>query len=230
MAGLALFPGFNIGGNPFQHFNWLKGGVGIIVVLHKNPCLSDLVCLEDPFLGRFCLRNILWLLERYVDVMELDINSMLMIPKFILLLQWTVSARNIGVILVKTLCLNDHMTKICQTCHYWLKSICLVRRCLSLTATQLLVQVLVLSILDYCNALYVGLPQQQLVRLQCIQNAAARLITCTPRQEHISPVLMHLHWFKVPQRIIFKKLTLTFLAIHGKAPTYICELVEQHTL
>ena len=27
-----------------------------------------------------------------------------------------------------------------------------------------------------------------------------------------------------------KILTLTFLAIHGKAPTYICELVEQHTL
>ena len=49
-------------------------------------------------------------------------------------------------------------------------------------------------------------------------------------QEHISPVLMQLHWLKVPQRITFKIVTLTFLAIHGKAPTYICELVEQHTL
>ena len=141
------------------------------------------------------------------------------------------SARNIGVIFDKTLCLNDHfITKVCQTCHYWLKNIRRIRRCLSLTATQLFVQALVLSRLDYCNALYVGLPQQQLGRLQRIQNAAARLITCTPRQEHISPVLMQLHWLKVPQRITFKILTLTFLAIHGKAPTYICELVEQHTL
>ena len=114
------------------------------------------------------------------------------------------SARNIGVIFDKTLCLNDHITKICQTCHYRLKNIRRLRRCLSLTATQLLVQALVLSRLYYCNALYEGLPQQQLGRLQRIQNAAARLITCTPRQEHISPVLMQLHWLKVPQRIFFK--------------------------
>ena len=72
-------------------------------------------------------------------------------------------------------------------------------------------------------------PQQQFGRLQRIQKAAARFITCTLWQEHISPVLMQLHWLKVPQRITFKILTLTFLAIHGKAPTYICELVEQHT-
>ena len=114
------------------------------------------------------------------------------------------SARNIGVIFDNTLCLNEHITKVCQTCHYRLKNIRRLRRCLSLTATQLLVQALVLPRLDYCNALYVGLPQQQFGRLQRIQNAAARLITCTPRQEHISPVLMQLHWLKVPQRIFFK--------------------------
>ena len=52
----------------------------------------------------------------------------------------------------------------------------------------------------------------------------ARLITCTPRQEHITC------FEAAAQRITFKILTLTFLAIHGKALTYICELVEQHTL
>ena len=141
------------------------------------------------------------------------------------------SARNIGVIFDATLCLNDHITKSCPTCHYWLNNTRRIRRCLSLTATQLLVQALVLSRLDYCNALYyVGLHQQRLGRLQRIKNADARLVTCIPRQEHISPVLMQLHWLKVPQWIIFKIPTLTFLAIHGKAPTYICELVEQHTL
>ena len=104
------------------------------------------------------------------------------------------SARNIGVIFYTTLCLNDHITKVCQTCHYWVKNIRHIRCCLSLTATQLLVQALVLSRLDYCNALYVGLPQQQLRRLQRIQNSVAHLITSTPRQEHISPVLMQLRW------------------------------------
>ena len=39
-----------------------------------------------------------------------------------------------------------------------------------------------------------------------------------------------MRWLKVPQRITFKILALAFLAIHGKAPTYICELVGLHTL
>ncbi len=51
-----------------------------------------------------------------------------------------------------------------------------IRPFLSEHATQLLVQALVLSRLDYSNALLAGLPANSIKPLQLIQNAAARLI------------------------------------------------------
>ena len=64
-----------------------------------------------------------------------------------------------------------------------------IRRYLSPEAAKLLVHSLVISRLDYGNVLLYGLPQTQLSRLQRIQNKAARVITRTPRRDHITPVL-----------------------------------------
>jgi len=43
-----------------------------------------------------------------------------------------------------------------------------------------------------------------LSRLQLVQISAARLLTCTRRREHITPVLIKLHWFPVRYRIHYK--------------------------
>ena len=87
-------------------------------------------------------------------------------------------------------------------------------------------QSLVLSRLDYCISLYHGLPKFQISKLQRIQNSSARLITCTPCHEHIKPVLMQLHWLPVSERVQFKVLLLTCMAIQGLAPSYMSELVH----
>ena len=47
--------------------------------------------------------------------------------------------------------------------------------------------------LDYCNSVLYGIADNQLQRLQSVQNATARLVTCTRRTEHITPVLQSLH-------------------------------------
>ena len=59
-----------------------------------------------------------------------------------------------------------------------------------------------------------------------MQNAAARLIHRAPRFCHITPLLVDLHWLDIKSRIDFKVTLLTFKAIHGQAPAYICELVN----
>ena len=63
-------------------------------------------------------------------------------------------------------------------------------------------------------------------KLQLVQNAAARLICSTPRFSHVTPVLFSLHWLPVKFRIDFKILIITFKAIHGQAPDYICNLIN----
>ena len=63
-----------------------------------------------------------------------------------------------------------------------------------------------------------------LKKLQSVQNAAARLITCSRKYDHITPILSDLHWLPVNERIKFTILLLTFEALHQQAPTYIQDL------
>ena len=55
-----------------------------------------------------------------------------------------------------------------------------------------LIHAFISSRLDYCDALFAGLPKKTTERLQLIQNSAARLLIETKRREHISPVLASL--------------------------------------
>ena len=59
-----------------------------------------------------------------------------------------------------------------------------IRRCISKDATKLLINSTVLSRLDYCNSSYEGLPQTPTHKLQLAENAAARVISRTPRHQH----------------------------------------------
>ena len=61
---------------------------------------------------------------------------------------------------------------------------------------------LILFQLDYCNSLLYGL--QDIVVLQSVQNATARLITGMWCSDHITPVLRELHWLHIRERVKFK--------------------------
>ena len=57
---------------------------------------------------------------------------------------------------------------------------------------------------------------------------AARILTKTPRCDHIIEVLAGLHWLRIEQRIIYKILVLTFKAfVDHSAPMYLSELVKK---
>ena len=57
---------------------------------------------------------------------------------------------------------------------------------------------------------------------------AVRLIMKTPRVEHISPVLVKLHWLPVYCRIEYKMLIYAYQAVNGTAPQYLCELLKKY--
>ena len=89
----------------------------------------------------------------------------------------------------------------------------------------MLVHAFITSRVDYCNSLLYGLPNYQLNKLQRVLNASARLVCNAPRFCQISPLLRGLHWLPVKARIEFKILLITFKAIHGLAPKYLCDLL-----
>lgn len=133
--------------------------------------------------------------------------------------------RDLGVIFDKSLTFDDHISSVCKSTHFYLRSIGKLRNLLSREATAQLIHALITTRIDYCNSLLYNIPKNKLQRLQRIQNQAARILTRSRRAIHITPVLVNLHWLKVEQRIVFKILILTFKAYHGTAPSYLCDLV-----
>ena len=80
--------------------------------------------------------------------------------------------------------------------------------------------------MDYCNSILYGIDAHHIARLQRIQNSAARLVTRTRKHEHITPILIDLHWLPIPARIEFKILMNVFKILHNSAPSYLSSLVK----
>ncbi len=103
------------------------------------------------------------------------------------------SVRNLGVIFDDQLTFKEHIAKTAQSCRFALHNIRKIRPFLTEHAAQLLVQALVISRLDYCNALLAGLPSNTIKPLQMIQNAATRLVFNEPKRVHVTPLFVSLH-------------------------------------
>ncbi len=104
------------------------------------------------------------------------------------------TAINLGVMIDDQLTFSDHIAKTARSCRFALINIKKISPFLLEHASQLLVQALVLSRLDYCNALLAGLPASSIKPLQLIQNAAARYIFNEPKRMHVTPLFIKLHW------------------------------------
>ena len=135
-------------------------------------------------------------------------------------------AGNIGVLFDESLSMVPQVTAMCKSAFYRLRKIRLIRKHLTFDAAQLLVQALVTSKLDYCNSLLYGLAKNVIKQLQRVQNAAARVVTLSPKFCHITPVLANLHWLSIYLRIELKILIVTCKTLHGLAPAYIKDVLQ----
>lgn len=159
---------------------------------------------------------------------QLDKVGTCNIPVMTTSVSTVVTARDLGVVIDSNLTMSAHISAVCRSAYCQLRQLRLVARSLSVDARTALIQAFITSRLDYCNSLLYGVADDQLRRLQAVQNAAARLITGTRRRDHITPVLQRLHWLPVRQRIMFKLAVLTYKALNGLAPPYLsddCQLV-----
>ncbi|XP_050986346.1 uncharacterized protein LOC127177869, partial [Labeo rohita] len=139
------------------------------------------------------------------------------------------SARNLGVIFDDKLTFKDHIAKTARSCRFALHNIRKIRPFLTEQATQLLVQALVISRLDYCNALLANLPSCTIKPLQMIQNASARPVFNEPKRAHVTPLFITLHWFPIAACIKFKTLMLAYRTATGSAPAYLHSLLPIYT-
>ena len=134
--------------------------------------------------------------------------------------------KNLGVWLDPSLTMNTHINKTCSIAFHHLYNLRRIRKYLSQESVEVLIHSLIYSRIDYCNSLYLGLPDYQIQKIQRVQNAAARLAYNAGKYCHITPLLFKLHWLPIRERILFKILLITYKAVHGHAPNYIKELIK----
>ncbi|KAK3517451.1 hypothetical protein QTP70_011638 [Hemibagrus guttatus] len=139
------------------------------------------------------------------------------------------TAHNLGVTMDNQLSFSSHVTNVTRSCRFLLYNIRSIWPFLSTQATQVLVQSLVISRLDYCNSLLAGLPLNAIRPLQMIQNAAAQLVFNLPKFSHTTPLLRSLYWLPLAARIRLKTLMLAYKAKNGLAPSYLKALITPHT-
>ncbi|XP_078241606.1 uncharacterized protein LOC140704410 [Pogona vitticeps] len=129
--------------------------------------------------------------------------------------------RSLGVLLDPSLTLEAQVDSVSRGAFLQLRRIYQLRPYLDEQNLAAVTHALVTTRLDYCNALYVGLPLKTVRRLQLAQNRAARLVSGAAARTHITPVLKNLHWLPVAARAQFKVLTLTYKALNGLGPGYL---------
>ena len=138
------------------------------------------------------------------------------------------TVRNLGVVVDQKFSFQTHVNKTVSSCFYQLRRLKSSVKALPFETAKTLVNSFVISRIDYCNSLLAGTPQCLLSRLQRVMNKAARMLCRCSRGDHISRIIKErLHWLRIPQRIQFKLCLLVYKSLHGKAPVYLSNLVNQ---
>ena len=140
------------------------------------------------------------------------------------------TVKNLGFHLDATLSFKNQIKSLKSKCFNKLINIAKMRTFLNQQQMQILVNALVISSLDYCNALYYGADCYVSKQLQMLQNRACKTIFGLKRKESVSEYMKSLHWLKIPQRIDFKILLLVYKCLNGLAPQYLSELVNYNTI
>ena len=107
---------------------------------------------------------------------------------------------SLGVIMDSKLTLDSHISAICKSCYYHLRSLRHIRRSLTQDMAISVAVAIVQSRLDYCNSLLYDISTFNISKLQRVQNLAARLaLNDWHSPSHV--LVSKLHWLPVLSRI-----------------------------
>ena len=136
--------------------------------------------------------------------------------------------RNLGVMFNETLSLSNHVDMFRHSINFHLRNHWRIRRYTDQNTCHHVARALVISRLDYFNAMFTVLSSKDLATIQRLQNSAARIIVAVSRRVDASPLLEALHWLSVCSRITFKILLYVFKILNGQIPGYLTELLSYY--
>ena len=126
--------------------------------------------------------------------------------------------KSLGVKLDPTLNMERQLNSVKQKSMWTLSNLRRINNYLKEDTKLMLVKQLVLSKLDYCNALYVNLPMKSLKKLKSVLNAGVRFIyNVEDLSEDLLQYYRRAHILPIEERIKFKICLLAYKAVYGLA-------------
>ena len=138
------------------------------------------------------------------------------------------AGKSLGVMIDDTMSMRRQISDVQKKCAWKLHSLYQIRRYLTTDIKIMLVKTLILSKLDYCNALYAGLPKTLIKKLQGILRNCIRFIynLDLKRGEDLDAYFLQAHILPVDKRIEFKVCLFVHKSIHSKVPGYIESIIK----
>ena len=135
--------------------------------------------------------------------------------------------KSLGVVLDASLTMDRQIADVKKRCSWTMMNLRTIGRYLDENIKIMLVKQLVISKLDYCNALYMNITKKRLKKLGSVLNTSIRFIyNINDRCEDLIPYYKKAHILPIQQRILYKVCLMIQKVIHGNSPNYIRELVE----
>jgi len=131
------------------------------------------------------------------------------------------SMKVLGVTLDRRLTFDNHVSAVARSCNYHARAIRHICHLLTQDIAQTLAGSLILSRIDYCNAVLYSALSGTIQKLQRVQNNAARIVSQAPRRSHANSLLQELHWLPVEQRTMYKLAVLTYKTRQTSVPEYL---------
>jgi hypothetical protein len=107
----------------------------------------------------------------------------------------------LGVTLDNIVSYNKHVMLIVRTCNYYISTLQHIRPVLSRDIAHQISCSIVVTKLDYCNALLHNGADANLHKLQRVQNNLARTVCSCDRSTDAKRLLQELHWLPVEYRV-----------------------------
>ena len=136
------------------------------------------------------------------------------------------SVRDLRVQFDPSLNFKRQINSLVKNCSYHNRNLYAIKTYLDQQILLTLLHSLVMSRIDYCSSLYVGLPRYLLGKLQSVLNRTTRLVFSAPPRSPTTSLLIELHWLPVVARIEFKICLIVYKVINFGEPKYLAEFLS----
>ena len=129
--------------------------------------------------------------------------------------------KDLGVTFDSSLTFQEHIVKTVSSCFSSLAQINRVKHMFDRSTLITIINTLVFSKLFYCSSVWSSAAATNLLKLQAVQNFAARIICGSRKFDHVTPLLKELHWLPIKSQLYLHDAVLAFKCMTGSAPTYL---------